>query len=238
MKKSLFSVLAALSVSAFAVSQQVESQVYRMFPHTKVVAINTSPYYGMYEVFAGHNSFYIESGNESQVLVGHILNISTMQDETQARLESVLSANINFKDLPLKNALKVGNGPTKLAVFIDPDCPYCQRLESWINANQSKLTVYYFFMPLAMHPNALPHTKQILCAANPGKAIFQVMIEHAEFDSGSTECQQKVVETVTANSKLAQDYNVTGTPYIITSANQTIDGFNQPALDKFIEGAK
>lgn len=239
MKKLLFTLLSLSAFSAMAaVSPAVESQITSMMPNTKISQINNGPFNSTYEVLAGNNAFYVGLGNESEVIVGHIVNIKTMQDVTQNHLEALNAQKFDFKNLPLDKALKVGNGKKKMVVFIDPDCPYCQQLEAFLHDRLDKVTVYYMFMPLAMHPNALPHTKQILCADKPEQAIFSVMVSRQELAAGSKSCQDKVEKQVGDISRFAMDNGINSTPYIITDTNQIIGGFNVPQLQAFIDGSK
>lgn len=237
MKKLLLPMLLAFNAIAFAdVSAQTESQIRAMLPKTKISQINPGPFLGSYEVLAGDNAFYVSTNNESEIIVGHIVNVKTMQDVTQAHIDTLNTKRFDFKTLQLANALKIGNGKKKMVVFIDPDCPYCQQLEGYLDSKASKLTVYYMFMPLAMHPNALPHTKQILCSSNPSKAISEVMIAKQELPAGSASCQSKVEAQVSEISKYAAENGINSTPFIITDTNQIIGGFNIPQLQSFIEG--
>lgn len=238
MKKILCLLLAVSTVSAIAISPEVESQIKSMMPNTKITQINSGPFDATYEVLAGNNAFYVGLGNESEVIVGHIVNIKTMQDVTQNHLEALNAQKFNFKKLPLDKALKVGNGKKQMVVFIDPDCPYCQQLEAYLHDRLDKVTVYYMFMPLAIHSNALPHTKQILCSPKPEQAIFNVMVSHQDLAAGSQSCQDRVEKQVTDISKFALENGINSTPYIITDSNQVIGGFNVPQLQAFIDGSK
>lgn len=238
MKHILFSLLSLATVSSIAVSPTVESQITSMLPNTKISQINAGPFDGTYEVLAANNAFYVSLKNESEIIVGHVVNIKTMQDITQNHLEALTAQKVNFKNLPLDKALKVGKGKKQMVVFIDPDCPYCQQLEAFLHDKLDKVTIYYMFMPLAMHPNALPHTKQIMCSGNPEQAVFKVMVSHQELAMGSKSCQEKVDKNIEEISKFAMSNGINSTPYIITDSNQVIGGFNVPQLQAFIDGGK
>lgn len=238
MKKLLITLLATASISSFAanVPPQVESQIRTMLPNTKITAINYSSYAGLYEVLAGDNAFYVGLNNESEVIVGHILNIKTMQDETQINIELANTKRLDYKSMDLSNTLKVGNGKKHMVIFIDPDCPYCQQLEAYLKTKLDKITVHYVFVPLPMHPNAADHTRQILCSSNPAEAIFDLMVNHKDILNGSEACQDKANKTMKSNDDLAKANGVNSVPYAITDTNKVIGGFNQAAFDKFIEG--
>lgn len=240
MKKLLCLLTISLSfTSLYAATQpNVESAINNMLPNTKISKINPGPFDGTYEVIAGSNAFYVNPLNESEVIVGHVINIKTMQDVTQQHLEASAVNKFNFNNLPLDKAIKVGNGKKKLMVFIDPDCPYCQQLEAFLHGQLNNVTVYYMFMPLPMHPQALPHSKQILCANNPTKAIYDIMVNKVNVADGSSECQAKADETLKDISTFAIKNDIRSTPYIITDKNQVINGFDTQALQKFIGEGK
>lgn len=237
MKNLLITLLSSVLCNVYAsdVSSTTESQIRSMMPNTKINQISNGPWSGTYEVLAGGNAFYV-GNDESQVIVGHIINIKTMQDVTQEHINLLNSKNYIFNDLPLKNALKIGSGKKKIAVFIDPDCPYCQQLEAFLSTRSKQLTIYYFFMPLSMHPNAVPHTKQILCSSDPKQALSDVMIAKQELSLGSAACQANVEKQIEAVTQFALEKGINSTPFIITDNNKVIGGFNIPELQKFIEG--
>ena len=57
-----------------------------------------------------------------------------------------------------------GNGSRVLAIFSDPDCPYCRKLESDIRS-LTDVTIYTFLMPLAsLHPAAHAKADSVWCA--------------------------------------------------------------------------
>ena len=75
---------------------------------------------------------------------------------------------IEFSKLPLKEALMMGpkNAKKKVAVFTDPDCPYCQKLHEEIKILQSKrhdIAFYIFLRPLPMHKESPKKAEAILC---------------------------------------------------------------------------
>jgi protein-disulfide isomerase len=86
-----------------------------------------------------------------------------------------------------------------------------------------------------MHPNAVPHTKQILCSNNPSKALFDIMVNRQGLAAGSASCQSKVDKQLTSIAEFTRNNGINSTPYIITDTNQVIGGFNVPAIQKFME---
>jgi thiol:disulfide interchange protein DsbC len=76
---------------------------------------------------------------------------------------------IDFSKLPLKEALVMGpkDAKKKVAVFTDPDCPYCRKLHEEIKillSKRSDTAFYIFLRPLPMHKEAPKKVETILCA--------------------------------------------------------------------------
>ena len=227
----LFSVL---FTGAYADSS-IESQIHQMLPQTptdKITPINSN----ITEVLAGNNAFYVMKWNESQVIVGHLINIQDGTDLTQQGLDAIKNNKLKFNDLPLNLAIKVGNGNKKIAVFLDPDCPYCKKYEELISKNIKHLTVYYFMLPLAMHPQALPHSQQIMCANNPAQVIKTIMIDNQEVTiKPSQKCNSEASQKINQISNLAGTLGINGTPLSITENNVVINGYDTVTFNNFIE---
>jgi thiol:disulfide interchange protein DsbC len=82
---------------------------------------------GLYEVRVDNNLFYTDA-NGDHLISGHIFSTATRKDLTQARLEDL--NRIDWGVLPLKNAIVSGDPKgVPVAVFTDPDCPYCRDLK-------------------------------------------------------------------------------------------------------------
>ena len=84
---------------------------------------------------------------------------------------------IDFASLPLDKAIKEvrGNGKLKVAVFSDPDCPYCKRLEHEFE-KMTDITIYTFMMPIpSLHPDAARKAELLWCQPNPTQAWIDWM---------------------------------------------------------------
>jgi len=86
---------------------------------------------------------------------------------------------VNVNTLPgVHDAIQSGidNG-IPLAVFLDPDCPYCQALQAELAMQNHDLSVREYLMPIPeLHPDAPAHASAIWCAANPLQALNDYMI--------------------------------------------------------------
>jgi thiol:disulfide interchange protein DsbC len=211
--------LSALSPLALhadeAAIRQALTQRYAKMP-IKSVTATAIP--GIYEVFTGGQVVYADENGE-HLLVGSLVETRTRTNLTQQRMES-LSA-VKFDSLPFEKAITLvkGKGERKIAVFSDPDCPYCKKLEKELT-NLDNLTVYLFLMPLAeLHPQAVGLAKDIWCAEDRAKAWSGYMLDGKKPESGKT-CDNPV----DAIAKLAGELGINGTPAIILSNGRRLEG--------------
>lgn len=77
----------------------------------------------------------------------------SLQDLTRARVDEL--ASIRFADLPLKMAIKTvkGDGKRVMAVFEDPNCPYCRKLHETMRGIDN-VTVYTFLLNILSEDSA------------------------------------------------------------------------------------
>jgi thiol:disulfide interchange protein DsbC len=100
----------------------------------------------------GRNLAYVGS-DARYFLFGHLYDMREQRDLTADRLEA--ARRIDFASLPLADAITTvrGDGSRVLAVFSDPDCPYCRKLEQEL-AKLDNVTVHTFLYPLER--NSIP----------------------------------------------------------------------------------
>lgn len=82
-------------------------------------------------------------------------------------------------DLDLTKAVKIGSGKTMVIEFTDPDCPFCRKAADYLR-DKKDISLYIFFNPLPIHPQAKAKVQYILSAPDRAKAYEEVM--HGKFD--------------------------------------------------------
>ena len=128
----------------------------RMYPATQWSSVTRTPMAGVYEAVMGSNLAYVGSDGR-HFLFGHLFDMRTQTDWTAPKLAtaerisrdvSEALPKISFAALPLSDAIKVvhGNGSRALAVFSDPNCPYCKVLDGEL-AKLDNVTLYTFLLP-------------------------------------------------------------------------------------------
>ncbi|MES2353146.1 MAG: DsbC family protein [Pseudomonadota bacterium] len=188
--------------------EKVEAKLRALYSGTHIDRVTPSEVAGIYEVAMGKNIAYVDATGQ-YFLFGHLYDMRSQRDLTAERKESL--AKIDFSTLPLQDAIKTvrGNGRRVVAVFSDPDCPYCKSLERE-TAKLTDATIYTFLCPIAeLHPQAREHAAAIWCAADPADAWRAMMIE------GKSPTTRECENPVERNIALAAKLGVNGTPTLI-----------------------
>jgi len=237
--KKLFSIVFTLliaSTSGFAASDEtvdiiaVEKTVRKALPNTKITVIQPAPINGLVEIIAGNNVLYADPTGQFLV-VGSIYDMHTATDLTAERkLDVGLSSQktISWESLPLDTAVKYGgSGPRKLAVFFDPDCPWCKKLHNQLAA-LTDIEVYAIMYPVeGLHPNAKSKAVAILCSANPLQALDAAMAGRALPDNTDQTCLSKAATSLSHVEAFAHDHNIHGTPTLVAPDGRVRPGFIQ-----------
>ena len=109
----------------------VQRNLRLMYPKTRFGKISTTPLPGIYEVVMGRNVAFVEESGR-YFIFGRMFDMEKQEDITSgAEAAQPASPAVDFASLPLQHAIKSvhGQGRRTLAVFSDPDCPYCKKLE-------------------------------------------------------------------------------------------------------------
>lgn len=190
-------------------------------PGTQIGAITKTPYAGLYEVVAnGINVFYTDKKGDIAI-VGKLIDLKTQQDMAERRAQELRK--IDFAKLPFEQAIvKVkGDGSRKLAVFSDPDCPFCKQLEKELES-VSNVTIYTFLLPLTeLHPDSLRKAELIWCSKDRAQAWDDLMLKEKE----PLAADNKKCETpINAIASLAQKLWITGTPGMVFGNGKLVPG--------------
>jgi thiol:disulfide interchange protein DsbC len=178
MKPFYFLALLALFLanSAFGDEAAIRAEMAKKFPYSKIISVSKTPYFGLYEVAFDDRLVYTDE-NMTYLFSGNILDMHTLKNLTEAREKQLYA--INFDTLPLDLAIKnvKGDGKRKLAVFTDPNCPYCKRLEKEM-VNLTNVTIYIFVYPIL--PGSEEKAKAIWCSPDRLQAWEDHMLKGVE----------------------------------------------------------
>jgi thiol:disulfide interchange protein DsbC len=178
MLKRLLSLCAvALLVASVAHADEaaIRKAAQAKFPRANVQSITKLPYLGLYELIVNGEVVYSDENFDYIIYEGNIIDVKNDRNFTEERKRKL--AMIPFEDLPLDLAVKrvKGNGERKMAIFTDPDCPFCKRIEGDL-AKVDNVTIYMFLFPIdSLHPKAAEKAKRIWCSPDRVKAWDEYM---------------------------------------------------------------
>jgi len=198
------------------VSKSVEKRIRQQLADVPVDSVRTSPVRGLYEILSGNNIYYIDKTGK-HLIAGNMFDTTTKKNLTAARLEKILR--VDWKQLPLDKAIVSGNPDgIPIAVFTDPDCPYCRKLEKELQKAKT-LKVYSFLYPLVgLHPKARAKAEAIWCSKDRHKALLAVMLKNKKLKKAK--CKTPVTDIIVLGGRLG----IHGTPTIIARDGRRVSG--------------
>jgi thiol:disulfide interchange protein DsbC len=213
-------IILTMAHCAYAGEAEIRKTLTDSAPQIKIVSIAKSPYAGLYQVVTeGYNIFYTDEKGEIGFF-GKLVDLKNRQDITEQEKDKI--SYIDFSKLPLDKAIVrvKGNGSRKLALFSDPECPFCQGLELELEKVKD-VTIYTFLLPLTdLHPGALRKSQLIWCAKDKAKAWEDMLVSHKEPTDSNTTCATPINEI----AEVAKKAYINGTPGIVFSSGKLLFG--------------
>ncbi|HEU4375270.1 MAG TPA: DsbC family protein [Telluria sp.] len=204
----------------------------RMGENIKVDSVTKTPYGGLYEVRTNGDIFYTDA-TARYMFVGKVMDLTTLQDLTRARVDQISA--IRFSELPLADAIKTvkGNGKRVMAVFEDPNCPYCRKLHQ-ILREIDNVTVYTFLLNILSDDSARI-SKDIWCAPDRAQAWQRWMSESKAAPAAPDACRTPNEDVLALGRRL----RVAGTPTIyFADGSRTGSAFDAAALEAKLNAAR
>lgn len=237
LKKAGLALVAAIASSQLMAETTAEARVRklvepRMGANVKVDAVTKTPYGGMYEVRTNGDIFYTDE-TARYLFVGKVVDLATLKDLTRERSDEL--AAIRFSDLPLEMAIKTvrGNGKRVMAVFEDPNCPYCKKLHQTLRGIDN-VTVYTFLLNILSEDSAAK-SRNIWCAADRAQAWDRWIEEGKAAPLASAGCAAPHDQVLALGRKL----HVVGTPTIyFADGSRTGSGFDVATLEARLNAAR
>ena len=193
------------------------------FPNVKVEGVQPAPFASLYEVRfqtqEGRQIIYTDAQANFFIVEGNLIDAKSGRNLTEERMQK-LSA-IEFSSLPLDLAVKIqrGNGRRVLAMFTDPYCPYCRRLEQSL-LQLDDITVYVFMYPV-IRPDYADHSRAVWCSPDRVKAWLELAAaDTPKVPSGSANCANPVDKVI----ELGRSLRVTGTPTLFFANGERAGG--------------
>jgi thiol:disulfide interchange protein DsbC len=209
--------LPAIAQEGMTAPSSIADRLKSLYPSTRFGEVNTTPWPGVFEVVMGANLAYVDETGQ-YFMFGHFYDMKAQRDVTAERKDTL--ARIDFTALPLADALKEvrGTGARTLAIFSDPDCPYCRRLEAEIKG-LTDITIYTFLMPIAsLHPEARGKAIAIWCSKDRIASWHALMWRDEKISA--KDCPHPVDRNVALGERLG----VSGTPTLVAGDGRLLPG--------------
>ena len=210
------------SLPALADEAQIRLAVEAKLGGIKVDGVQATPVAGVFEVrFQGRDGPQIiySDAQGAYFFTGHLFDVARNEDLTEERLLKLTA--IDFKSLPLELAVKIqrGNGKRLLAMFSDPYCPYCRRLEQ-VLLQLDDITVYVFMYPV-IRPAAADHSRAVWCSKDRAKAWIELAAaDKPKIPSAPATCANPVDKVL----ELGRTLRVNATPTLFFANGERAGG--------------
>jgi thiol:disulfide interchange protein DsbC len=215
--------LALSTLQARAGEAEIRQVLKAKFPNIRIDGVQPAPMAGLFEVRfvtqEGPQIIYTDAMANFFVVDGSLVEAKSGRNLTEERLRK-LSA-IEFSSLPLDLALKVqrGNGKRVLAMFTDPYCPYCRRLEQSL-LQLDDITIYVFMYPV-IRPDLADHSRAVWCAPDRVKTWLDLAAaEKPKVPSGGASCANPVDKVL----ELGRSLRIRGTPTLFFANGERAGG--------------
>lgn len=211
--------LAAMLVAtaAHADDAAVRATLQRTFPNA-VPELRKAPVEGLVEAAIAGKVFYVTEDGR-YILGGPLIDVAANRNLTEERLAQVNA--IPFDKLNLDWAIKLvkGKGERRIAIFEDPDCPYCKALEKTLQEIDN-LTIHIFLFPIdQLHPQAAAKSRAVWCAPDPAKAWSEIMRSGA-VPKGPADCANPIADI----AAFARQHRINGTPTMVLADGRRLVG--------------
>lgn len=206
-KIGIFSLLSCVSALGFANVETLKSNLSKQYPNIQVTNIQPTAMNGLYSASLDNQIIYLDESAQ-HMFIGSMVRLKDQKNLTK---DLVIQQNtVDWKQLPFKDAIKTvkGNGKRELAVFSDPNCPYCKKLEAELD-KLNDVTIYTFIYPLKAQSVVV--SQSVWCDANPAYAWKNLLQKNVQPQ------QKTCANPLERNLQLGRKLAVDGTPTLIFS---------------------
>jgi thiol:disulfide interchange protein DsbC len=175
---------------------------------SSIASIVKVPWADLYEVAVhgpdGPELFYVDNA-ATVIIAGQAIDAKSGRNLSEERIRKLTA--VKWDSLPFHWAItmKRGEGRRKIAVFSDPNCPYCRTFEAHL-AEIENLTVHIF--PYAvLGPKSVQQAKAVWCSKDRAKAWNDLMQRRIE-PTAAADCDTPIEELV----QLGRRLGATSTP--------------------------
>ena len=225
--------LAFASLGSFAQEATIRKNLTERLPKLPPIdEISKTPMEGLYEVRVNQSEIFYTDAQGNFLIQGNLIDVRAQEDLTEKRQAKLTE--IDFKDLPIKDAFTIvrGNGKRKVAVFEDPNCGYCKRFERDLTKIDN-VTVHVFLYPI-LSQDSVDKSRNIWCAKDKDKAYLIWMVK--DVTPAAANCD---TAALARNLEFGKKNRITGTPTLIFANGTRVPGaIGADRVEKLLAEAK
>jgi thiol:disulfide interchange protein DsbC len=179
--------------------------------------VNKTPVPGLYELRVNDNEIYYTDAKGDYLIQGSLIDVRQKRNLTEERVDKLMA--LDFNALPLKDAFTVvrGNGTRKLAIFSDPNCGYCKRIERDL-AKLDNVTIHVFLYPV-LGPGSTEKSKLVWCSKERAQAWLDLMLKEQMPNAAACD-----TTAVNRNLAFGQKHKIQGTPTLFFADGSRVPG--------------
>ncbi|MDO9423709.1 MAG: DsbC family protein [Methylobacter sp.] len=204
---------------AHADENAIRQALAKSMPSITVESVKPSEISGLFEVTVGGNIFYV-SGDGKYLIQGHLVDVAARTDLTEEKLSGTRKQAIEKLGLDKMIVFKPKVSKYTVSVFTDIDCGYCRKLHSEIDQYMAQgITIQYLFFPRAGKGSDSYSKAVSVWCADDRKAALTAAKKGDKLDAKT--CDNPVDQ----HMQLAEDFEVKGTPMIVTEKGNIFPGY-------------
>jgi thiol:disulfide interchange protein DsbC len=211
--------LGATCVTANADEDAIRKSLSQSMPNSKVDAIKPSVIKGLYEAAIGANIYYV-SEDGKYLIQGRLVDIAARKDLTEEKLNGTRKLAIENMGKENMIIFKAKIPKYTVTIFTDIDCGYCRKLHSELDQYSAQgITIQYLFYPRAgKGSDSYNKAVSVWCADDRNAALTAAKKDKS---IPVKTCDNPIDK----HMKLAEDFEVKGTPMIVTEAGNILPGY-------------
>lgn len=204
---------------AHADENAIRQALAKSMPSITVESVKPSEISGLFEVTVGGNIFYV-SGDGKYLIQGHLVDVAARTDLTEEKLSGTRKQAIEKLGLDKMIVFKPKVSKYTVSIFTDIDCGYCRKLHSEIDQYMAQgITIQYLFFPRAGKGSDSYSKAVSVWCADDRKAALTAAKKGDKLEAKT--CDNPVDQ----HMQLAEDFEVKGTPMIVTEKGNIFPGY-------------
>jgi thiol:disulfide interchange protein DsbC len=208
--------------AAAAIRKNLAARLPQMPAIDEVRALPLAGNSSLYEIRVGQDIFYTDAQGR-HLIQGQIIDLESKRNLTEERTEQLTA--VRFQDLPFDDAFTIrrGKGERQLAVFSDPECGYCRRLEREL-ADIDNVTIHIFLYPV-LGQQSTEKAQAVWCTApeQRARAWLDWMLKGTP-PAAQANCPQRSLDALARNLEFGRKHRIQGTPTLFFSDSTRAPG--------------